>query len=450
MTTPPAKVLQSVFLLFLVSLFLTGCSLQDPGSWLSALTGKKETSGPVSLVYWGLFEGKEVMQPLIKEYQDKHPNVTIDYSARSFSTLSQYKELLLSRLKQGTGPDILRVHLTWLPQFSPDLAPVSLKTYSEKEYSGTFYPVTKEWSSVNGSLYSIPFQYDGLGLYINDAFLAEATGAAKPQTWYDFRVVAKKMAKISTDGNAQLLRAGAAIGNAGNIPHAADIFGLMFAQSDLSFPADISSQAAQDALTFYTNFLRVDKVWSASYPNSVQAFARGQVAMIFAPLWRMMDIINLNPKLKFSVNPVPQAPAQEGRNVTNTNWASFWTETVSNRSKNQEVAWDFLKFLSSKESLKKMYSLSSQSRPLGQPYSRVDLASDLSLDANITSVLAGAPTAQTAPITDVAGNDPYTEAINGAIEANLKGVSAAEALKTAQQTIERLMGLGLPSPSPKK
>ncbi len=64
------------------------------------------------------------------------------------------------------------------------------------------------------------------------------------------------------------------------------------------------------------------------------------------------------------------------------------------------------------------------------------------------STLAQPPTAKTAPITDISGNDPFVDAINLAIESNLKGSGTLESLKTAQQTIEQLLGLSAPSPTP--
>lgn len=438
---------------FLVVIFLVfsalafgGCTLTDPQSWLTLLPGQNRENQPATLTYWGLFTAKEVLAPLIKEYQEKHPNVTIDYSPRTFSSLAQYKELLLSRLKQGTGPDLLRLHVSWVPQFAPALASLPPKIMGDKEYSETFFPVAKDAVSLGGSLYALPLQYDGLALYINDEALAEAGGKA-PKTWEEFRQLAVKLTKTEKENTEKLVRTGAALGNAANIPHAADIFGLMLAQSDLNFPEDLSSEPAQHALIFYTNFIKKDRVWDASLPNAVAAFARGQVAMIFAPAWRMADIVNLNPTLKFSLNPVPQLPALEGREQTSVNWSSFWVEGVSAKAKNKEAAWDFLKFLSSKEALKKMHSYETQFRPVGQLYPRQDLVGDLSVDPKAAPVLAGAANARANLLTDWSGNDPYVEAINNAIEAVVKGSSSpAEALSTARRTIEQLLGISASPP----
>lgn len=439
-----------VAFLLLAALFLGGCTLTDPQSWLKFWPGQNQSNAPVTLTYWGLFTAKEVLAPLIKEYQEKHPHVTIDYSPRSFSSLAQYKELLLSRLSQGTGPDILRLHVSWLPPFASVLAPLPPKVMTEKEYRETFFPVAAEAANLNGSFYALPLQYDGLALYINDEALAEG-GGKPPRTWEEFRQLAVKLTKTEKENPEKVLRAGAALGNAANIPHAADILSLMLAQSDLNFPADLDSEPAQHALIFYTNFLKKDRVWDPSLPNAVVAFARGQVAMILAPAWRLVDIANLNPGLKFSLNPVPQLPALSGREQTNVNWASFWVEGVSAKAKNKEVAWDFLKFLSSPESLKKMHSYETQFRPVGQLYPRQDLVSDLSVDPKVAAVLAGASSARTSLLTDWSGNDPYVEAVTGAIEAVVKGSRPpAEALKTARRTIEQLLGLSTSPPPPRR
>ena len=108
-----------------------------------------------------------------------------------------------------------------------------------------------------------------------------------------------------------------------------------------------TNKLAADALLFYTLTSRSDRVWDETLPNSTQAFASEKVAMYFAPSWRINDLKAINPNLDFGVLPVPQLP-----NSTIT-WASYWVEGVSASSENQQAAWQFLKFISQKESLEK-------------------------------------------------------------------------------------------------
>lgn len=429
------KILLLLLSLLALALFLGFLRRSGSLAFLPRFLGG-QTNQPAKLVYWGLFEPKEVVLPLIEDFQKQHPGVEIEYTQRSFSSLSQYKELLLTRLRQGTGPDILRLHLTWVPQFAPDLSPLPSKVLSKEEYAAAFFAVAQKEATVNDQLFAVPLQYDGLALFLNDNFVKEATPSAKLDTWPEFRDLAAKLAK--TDASGKLVRGGAAIGLASNVAHAADIFSLMLAQSGLTFPDELDSQSAQDALTFYTNFVRQDHIWDNSFSDSIHAFARGEVAMIFAPAWRISDIKNLNPSLRFSLASVPQIPALEGNLKTNVHWATFWVEAVSAKAKNTRTAWEFLKFLSAKESLLKMSSLAAGS-PFTPIYPRRDLAEDLSVDPLISPLVSGAPTATSFITTEMVGNDPYVEAIRSALEASAKGGSAAEALKVAKANIEQLL-----------
>src|SRR3990167_4343731 len=46
---------------------------------IRAIFFNKPSNKAVSLLYWGLWEDKEVMEPLIVAYQNKYPNVKITY-----------------------------------------------------------------------------------------------------------------------------------------------------------------------------------------------------------------------------------------------------------------------------------------------------------------------------------------------------------------------------------
>src|SRR5437762_9742027 len=114
-----------------------------------------------------------------------------------------------------------------------------------------------------------------------------------------------------------------------------------------------TGKQAGEALVFYSKFANPsDPVysWNSTMDNSIYAFASGKVAMILAPSWRVFDIKQITPALRFKVVPIPQLP---GNTVT---WASYWVEGVSNKSKNQEQAWELVKYMTSKETVTKMYS----------------------------------------------------------------------------------------------
>ncbi|MEX1061893.1 MAG: extracellular solute-binding protein [Patescibacteria group bacterium] len=419
--------------------FLNLCGLPLVGNVLCR-------GGNVELTYWGLWEDTDVMDPLIADFveyyktQDPDTQVSITYEKRTFGTLDQYKETLLTRLGQGTGPGIFRLHNSWVGDFSSEISPLPADVLSEADYTLRFYPAALVSAKVGTDLYAIPLEYDGLVLFYNKAFFSGVNVAERIKTWEDFRREAVRLTRWAGNDaeDGAITRPGAAIGTAENVAHAADIFSLLLAQSGVDPLTQLNTQAAADALTFYAAFSRTDRVWDATLPNSLTAFANSQVPMMIAPAWRALDILNLNPQLNFAAISPPQLPgAAEG----GVHLSSFWMEGVSGdlNAREAEVAWRFLEFMTREEEQRKFYSASAATRAFGEPYALRSLAGELAEQEFLGPLLASAPFAVTAKTVEFSGNTPYTDAFKQAISSFLaRTQNAAEALGTAQTTITQL------------
>jgi len=397
----------------------------------------------VELTYWGLWEDADTVNSMLEDfveaYQSDNPgvNLSVTYEKRSFGSLDQYRETLLTRLQQGTGPDLFRIHNSWVEEFSGELSPLPADVLSEEEYALRFYPAALTSARFDAEILAIPLEYDGLVVFYNEALFEGVNVAETIQTWEDFRREAVRLTTWEDNDAARgrIVRAGAAIGTAENVSHSSDVLGLFFAQSGLDPLTDLETQAAADALTFYTNFSTQDRVWDSTLPFSINAFANGQVAMIVAPSWRALDILNLNPQLEFSAIPVPQLPAaQEG----GIHWATFWTEGVNADSVNAEVAWKLLEFLTREEQQRTFFSAASQVRAFGEPYAVRTLAAELSENGILAPLLASAPFAVSSKAADASGYSAYSDAFKQAVADVLAGEDPAEALQTTQATINQL------------
>jgi len=207
-----------------------------------------------------------------------------------------------------------------------------------------------------------------------------------PTTWDNLRSTAFKLTQKDDKGNP--VRAGVAMGTTENVDNFSDIIGLMILQKRRQSPAKPDSEAVASALKFYTLFSSQDKIWSSTLPNSTYAFATEKAVMIPAPSWRALEIKTINPQLNFKLYPAPQLPG------TNVSWASYWLEGVSKKSANSQAAFEFLKYLSSKDTLQKMYGLSAQNRLFGEPFSRQDMAPTLQNDPFLGSIVSQAISSQ--------------------------------------------------------
>ena len=290
-----------------------------------------------TLTYWGLWETESVMADTIAKFEASNPTIDVQYQQQS---ATQYRERLQDALQKGTGPDIFRFHVSWVPMLKSQLTAVPSSVISPQVVATEYFPVVQSSLVQNGALLGVPLMYDGLALFYNTKMLQTAT-ITPPTTWTELEAAAKTLT-ISTNG--VMSRAGAALGNTSNVDHFSDILGLLILQNggDPSKPTD---PRTQEAVQFYTNYFTTAKVWDASLPASTQAFATEKVAMILAPSWRAFEIRAANPTLEFGIAPSPQLPG------SNTTWASFWVEGVAKSSKNQEAAWKFLSFLTQQDSL---------------------------------------------------------------------------------------------------
>jgi len=390
----------------------------------------------VTLTYWGLWESSSVMNEVLADWEREHPKIKVSYAQQSSE---EYRERLQSALARGEGPDIFRFHNAWVPMLKNELEPVPATVMDAATYEDTFYPVAVSSLRSGATYMGIPLEIDTLALFYNqDIFTAAAV--EPPQTWDELRQLASQLTLRDDEGRIQ--RAGVALGTTSNIWHWSDILGLMMLQNgaDLANPL---GALAEDALSFYTIFSKTDRVWDETLPSSLMAFATGKTAMFFGYSWDVFEIKNANPNLDFRITTAPQLPG------TDIAWASFWVEGVSKKSQNKAAAWEFLKFLSSKETMQELYQAESRVRLFGEPYSRTEMASTLQADPMVAPFINQAPKAETwylcSRTFDNGINDKMIQYFEDAVNAVNAGENLEGALETAASGVAQILaqyGLG--------
>jgi multiple sugar transport system substrate-binding protein len=429
-SAPTSKVL-TLALLLTLPFVLTACTLKDLPLIGQYFGGSGAPSGPVTLNMWGLWESPPVMNSLIAKYRETHPNVTINYDDRSVIRLDDYKETVYTRASQADAPDIVVVHNSWVPGLRASLAEAPESVITPQIYSQRFYDVAAKSAIFEDKVYGLPLFYDGLVLVYNKKHFEEIDQQSAPTAWEEFRRIALALTVRGDKG--QLVRSGAAIGTANNIDFFSDILGLMFSQAKVEIPGELDSKPAQDALTFYTNFAKEDKVWADSMPEASIAFVGERVSMIIVPAWNLLDIITARPDLDIGVAPVPQALPSDP-----VAWGSFWMTSVTSGSKNKAAAWDFLKFLAENDQELALFSEDAKTKQYGPAFASMDLKSQLDTSPYLKPVLDQASFAVSGKVAARAGNVGAVNALKDAVNAMLDTNSPAKVDEVAKVVKEKV------------
>ena len=399
---------------------------------LKSKTTNTDVSGNIvysgELTYWGLWEPESVMSSVITAYEELHPNVTIHYVQKSFSN---YENNLYGLLEEGASsdilvPDIFRIGNAWLPKYQQYLSYLPAEVMTSTEYAETFYPtVLTDFTGKDGNIYAMPWGFDGLAIMYNKQLLEEIGLTEPPADWDSFVEVAQKLTKRDSAG--EITQAGLAIGTADNVLHSESILSYLFLLNGADLidstrtVVNLSSTEAEIALTVYTEFAdEKEGTWSGNLRNDLDMFYEGKLAMMFAPSWRVFDVIEAAPSIEFDLAPLPQLPGNE-----EIYYSMYWGEAVSTYCENKGLAWDFIKYLSTSEVQRELHSNASSIRSFGEPYSRIDLKTDMVGQPYLSAIGTMAPNMQSWQMGDQYFVErKLNEAITNVIEYGMEVTSA--------------------------
>ncbi|MFH1854791.1 MAG: extracellular solute-binding protein [bacterium] len=311
------------------------------------------------------------------------------------------------------APDIFSIDVEDLPKYAPQLAPAPDDLFNTSQNKnentgknaadsvGDVYEDVVAKSTVlqdasgNPKLYGLPIALDSLALYINRSLIDKTVQNLKSANKIDSKYSANELSSIikqiqtppktwteltkivpfltSRDGD-EISQSAIALGTGANVERSYDILSSMMLQNgtqmtsaDMGSAAfNLSSGSAASsstpglrALDFYLQFSDPSSAlysWNSKMPNDVEAFEQGQVAMIihYADLYRFL--ISEAPSLKSSIDvaPLPQiidpnSPLASGKVKTTAKMQVQVAPSAKGDAVRQKAAWDFIKYVSSKQ-----------------------------------------------------------------------------------------------------
>jgi multiple sugar transport system substrate-binding protein len=332
------KMKRKIFALMLVLAFL-----------LTACGGKG--TGGISVVRMWVHTNNAFIagyEPLIAAYEASHPDVDIQLENFDYEL---YLQTLQTAMPAKEEADILQLFGTWTSQYYERLAPVPAEVMTIEQAQQTFYAAPIGGYIVDGVLYGMPqeFNMEYGGVLVNKT-LYEAAGLAYPPQWQTMAdVVADALVLAKTDSAGMMTTAGfhftsadpssfsflAGIKQRGgeywNADHTGFTFNTPEARAQLQWMLDAVTAGVVDPVVFNdsTNFV-------------IDAFFQGKVGIGYIGTWAIAEGQNNFPDFADEWDYF-YLPSNQGDPVFVAD--SGWGLTVSPNSKNQEIAWDFVKFV---------------------------------------------------------------------------------------------------------
>ncbi len=342
-----------------------------------------QTTRPVVLNYWRVFDGQDDFAEIIRRYNERHPYVTVNYKKLRYE---EYEAELLNAFAEDRGPDIFSIHNTWIRKYESKISPLPEQTVMTflvsqgsikkelvpevrasrsmnlRELKQNFADVVYSDVVINDKIYGLPLSVDTLAMYYNQDLFDRAGIIDVPKYWNrEFQQAVKELTKIDLNGN--IVQSGVALGGSSSVERYSDILSTLMMQNGAIMTSD-SNQVLFNtipgvfkdsgynpglmALRFYIDFANPVKEvysWNSDLKSSVGMFTSGKLAIMLGYAYHLPVIKTTAPKLNFLVAPLPQI---EG-SIAPVNFANYWVEVVSKKSKYQNEAWNFIQFMTNPE-----------------------------------------------------------------------------------------------------
>jgi len=382
----------------------------------------------ITLTYFGLWDDKDILEPFIESFEKEYPQITIEYKKLSWD---DYRDQFIDNISSDDLPDIFVIRGDSLPKYEDYIFPCPESIVTPDDFKNTFVEAAYDDLVSEDQIYGIPLSVDSLALYYNKDLFEEAELDLPPETWDEVKDYAQELTEKDEDGT--ITQAGIALGTSKNIGWPSDILQAMMLQKEISMVdqeknaifnlcssgLDEVSCPGAETLELYTSFIDPESEWQSwdnDLSRNTEMFVQEKLAMMINYSFQVSQIKSQNPDLDFAVAPFPQM--EKGENIT---YARYWVLAVSKKSEHPEQAWDFIKFLSSKENNKEYCTNTSNPTP------RLDLINEPQEDPILGVFIQQALSAKSWYKKDAYEvEDIFGEAINKVVEEGLTPLKAID------------------------
>lgn len=302
------------------------------------------------LNFWAMGVEGENVGKLIPEFEKKY-NVKVKVQQIPWTAAH---EKLITAYVSETLPDLFQLGNTWIPEFVAINAIESLDSICKSNNFPLidYFSGILESNKINGILYGIPWYVDTRVLFYRKDLLKKAGWSNPPKTWNELYELSKKIKSLT--GNY-------AIYFPTNEWIPLIIFSLQknaqLLTNNYTEPAFTDSEfvsAFEFLARFYKEKLSPSNITEVT--NIYQAFEEDYIAMYITGPWNISEFKKrLSPKAQnlWMTSPLP-SPDSNYPGISLAGGASL---VINRKSKNKELAFKLIEFLSTPENQIKFYNL---------------------------------------------------------------------------------------------
>ncbi|MCE7982783.1 MAG: sugar ABC transporter substrate-binding protein [Caldilinea sp. CFX5] len=313
----------------------------------------------VVLQYWEMDWGDQVtaaLEQLVAEFNASHPNIQVEMTKLSWG---DYVQKMLSAVAAGTPPDVTGGD-SGLPFnfYAQGEALLLDDLYEGWKNDGTFDGLT-QWGQdkwfFDGHYVGVTWQIDARAIYYRTD-LFEAAGLALPTTHDELLAAAEALTDVAAEKYGLCIpgKAGSydtdqfymtlVLQNGGGL---ADVEGNPTFETPehlaaLNFEQELLAKAAPEGTPGYT-FAEISRL-----------YMQGQCAMVFNGGWFIQQLKQQAPDI-YAVTDILDPLTGQGPNAVQRIVGFYNPWMVFKQSKHPEEALEFLKFMASPDSLKRVY-----------------------------------------------------------------------------------------------
>ncbi len=334
---PRGRPLRIAAILAGVGFLVAGCgtnsgSTAPGGSAAQAPAVSPAASVGGTLTVWAMGNEGVKLKDLAATFMKDNPGTTVNVTPVDWG---QAVAKLQTAIAGHQTPDVSQMGTDMMGQFA---ATQALEPVPANFQPSTFFESAWNTNIVNGTVYGVPWYVETRLLYYRTDIAKKAGITAPPATWDDLTAMAKAM---QSKGGAKW---GISLGTKNGQEYMPFLWSNGGAVMDAQGKFQLNSPQAVEALTEYESFFKAG-LSPKSVPEGFDitpAFVAGTHPMFFSGPWHLGLIRKAGGAGfdgKWAIAPMP-------KKVTATSFVGGGNMVVYKDSKNKDLAWKFVQYLS--------------------------------------------------------------------------------------------------------